>query len=108
VFGGGGNRDRGKRPLMGAVAANASDVWVVTSDNPRREEPLAIIHDILEGMPQPGVMVEPDRRAAIREAFALSRPGDVILLAGKGHEPYQIIGDQKFPFSDIEELRCLK
>ncbi len=108
VFGCGGNRDRGKRPLMGEVAACASDLCVVTSDNPRREEPLAIIHDILEGMPQQGVMVEPDRRAAIREAFALSRPGDVILLAGKGHEPYQIIGDQKLPFSDVEELRCLK
>jgi UDP-N-acetylmuramoyl-L-alanyl-D-glutamate--2,6-diaminopimelate ligase len=108
VFGCGGNRDRGKRPLMGDVVARASDLCVVTSDNPRREEPLAIIHDILEGMPPQGVIVEPDRRAAIREAFALSRPGDVILLAGKGHEPYQIIGDQKFPFSDIEELRCLK
>jgi UDP-N-acetylmuramoyl-L-alanyl-D-glutamate--2,6-diaminopimelate ligase len=108
VFGCGGNRDRGKRPLMGAVAANASEVCVVTSDNPRREDPLAIIRDILEGMPRQGVIVEPDRHAAIRQAWALSRAGDVILLAGKGHEPYQIIGDQKLPFSDVEELRCLK
>ncbi len=107
VFGCGGNRDRGKRPLMGAVAARASELCVVTSDNPRREEPLAIIGDILAGMPAQGVLVEPDRRAAIRQAFALSQPGDVILVAGKGHEPYQIVGDRKLPFSDLEELQCL-
>ncbi len=107
VFGCGGNRDKGKRPLMGAVAARASELCVVTSDNPRREEPLAIIGDILAGMPAPGVLVEPDRRAAIRRAFALSQPGDVILVAGKGHEPYQIVGDRKLPFSDLEELQCL-
>ncbi len=107
VFGCGGNRDKGKRPLMGAVAARASELCVVTSDNPRREDPLAIIADILAGMPAQGVLVEPDRRAAIRRAFALSQPGDVILLAGKGHEPYQIVGDRKLPFSDREELQCL-
>ncbi len=107
VFGCGGNRDKGKRPLMGAVAARASELCVVTSDNPRREEPLAIIADILAGMPAQGVLVEPDRRAAIRRAFALSQPGDVILVAGKGHEPYQIVGDRKLPFSDREELQCL-
>ena len=107
VFGCGGNRDKGKRPLMGAVAARASDLCVVTSDNPRREEPLAIIGDILTGMPAHGVLVEPDRRNAIHQAFALSQPGDVILVAGKGHEPYQIVGDRKLPFSDREELQCL-
>jgi len=58
-------------------------------------------------MPAQGVLVEPDRRAAIRQAFALSQPGDVILVAGKGHEPYQIVGDRKLPFSDLEELQCL-
>jgi UDP-N-acetylmuramoyl-L-alanyl-D-glutamate--2,6-diaminopimelate ligase len=92
---------------MGAVAARASELCVVTSDNPRREDPLAIISDILAGMPAQGVLVEPDRRAAIRRAFALSQPGDVILVAGKGHEPYQIVGDRKLPFSDREELQCL-
>lgn len=108
VFGCGGNRDRGKRPLMGAVAARASDLCIVTSDNPRREDPEAIIRDILEGMPATGVLVEPDRRAAIRKAFTLSRAGDVLLLAGKGHEPYQIVGDEKLPFSDYAELQELK
>ncbi|MFO1433860.1 MAG: UDP-N-acetylmuramoyl-L-alanyl-D-glutamate--2,6-diaminopimelate ligase [Candidatus Competibacteraceae bacterium] len=107
VFGCGGNRDKGKRPLMGAVAARASELCVVTSDNPRREDPLAIIDDILAGMPAQRVLVESDRRAAIHRAFALSQPGDVILLAGKGHEPYQIVGDRKLPFSDLEELKCL-
>ena len=108
VFGCGGDRDRGKRPLMGAVAARLSDICVVTSDNPRRENPDAIIQDILAGMPEhQGITVEPNRREAIRKAFLMSREGDVMLLAGKGHEPYQIIGDEHFPFDDREELRKL-
>ncbi len=108
VFGCGGDRDRGKRPLMGEVAAHLSDLCVVTSDNPRRENPAAIIEEILEGMPEQGVIVEPERREAIRKAYEMSRAGDVILVAGKGHEPYQIIGDENFPFDDREELRRLR
>ncbi len=111
VFGCGGDRDRGKRPLMGAIAAGLSDLCVVTSDNPRREDADGILRDILAGMPDEprgkGIMVEPDRRKAIRKAYETSRAGDVILVAGKGHEPYQIIGDEHFPFDDREELRCL-
>jgi UDP-N-acetylmuramoyl-L-alanyl-D-glutamate--2,6-diaminopimelate ligase len=107
VFGCGGNRDKGKRPLMGAVAAQGSDLCVVTSDNPRREDPATIIDDILKGMPEQNRFVEPDRRAAIRKAMALSQAGDIILVAGKGHEPYQIIGDQQLPFSDYEQLKGL-
>ena len=107
VFGCGGDRDRGKRPLMGETVARLSDLSLITSDNPRREDPGKIIEDILAGMPKPRVMVEPDRRKAIRWAFDMSRSGDIILVAGKGHEPYQIIGDERFPFDDREELRCL-
>lgn len=107
VFGCGGDRDRGKRPMMGEVAARLSDICVVTSDNPRRENPDAIIQDILAGMPKQGVIIEVNRREAVRKAFLMSREGDVILLAGKGHEPYQIIGDEYFPFDDREELRKL-
>lgn len=108
VFGCGGDRDRGKRPLMGEIAARLSDLCVVTSDNPRREDPLAIIQDILAGMPKERVIAEPGRRKAIRTAYEMSQAGDVILLAGKGHEPYQIIGDENFPFDDREELNLLK
>ncbi|OQY60158.1 MAG: UDP-N-acetylmuramoyl-L-alanyl-D-glutamate--2,6-diaminopimelate ligase [Desulfobacteraceae bacterium 4572_88] len=107
VFGCGGDRDRGKRPIMGQVADRLSDLCIVTSDNPRREDPQQIIADILAGMPE-NTLVEPDRRKAIRMAFEISRAGDVILVAGKGHEPYQIIIDEKFPFDDREELRALE
>ncbi|MDM8524755.1 UDP-N-acetylmuramoyl-L-alanyl-D-glutamate--2,6-diaminopimelate ligase [Desulfococcaceae bacterium HSG8] len=107
VFGCGGDRDRGKRPLMGEIAARLSDKCVVTSDNPRRENPAKIIEDILAGMPD-GMIVEQERREAIRRAYEMSRPGDIILVAGKGHEPYQIIGDEKFPFDDREELGRVK
>ena len=91
VFGAGGDRDRGKRPLMGRVAADLADVVLVTSDNPRSEEPLAIIQDILQGT---GIDVEidPDRRSAIRRAVSLAEPGDVVVIAGKGHEQGQEIG----------------
>lgn len=101
VFGCGGDRDAGKRPLMGAAAAGGSDVVFVTSDNPRREDPMAIIDAILPGITGE-VVVEPDRRVAIGLAVASARRGDVILIAGKGHETVQIIGAQTLPFCDVE------
>jgi UDP-N-acetylmuramoyl-L-alanyl-D-glutamate--2,6-diaminopimelate ligase len=111
VFGCGGDRDRGKRPMMGEIAHRLSDVIVVTSDNPRTEDPDAVIGDILAGLPKnqgpETVIIEPDRRAAIGRAYRESRPGEVILVAGKGHETYQIIGEVKIPFDDREELRAL-
>jgi UDP-N-acetylmuramoyl-L-alanyl-D-glutamate--2,6-diaminopimelate ligase len=117
VFGCGGDRDRGKRPLMGAIAARLSDLAVVTSDNPRTEPPEQIIDQILTGLRavsgnrytsealghgfnERGYAVEPDRRKAIALAVRASRPGDTILIAGKGHESYQIIGKDKLPFDD--------
>jgi UDP-N-acetylmuramoyl-L-alanyl-D-glutamate--2,6-diaminopimelate ligase len=108
VFGCGGDRDRGKRPLMGAVAESLADRVLVTSDNPRGEAPSAIIADILGGMRAPErAGVEPDREQAIARAFAEARPGDVILVAGKGHEEYQEIAGQRRPFSDRELVRRL-
>jgi UDP-N-acetylmuramoyl-L-alanyl-D-glutamate--2,6-diaminopimelate ligase len=112
VFGCGGDRDATKRPLMGA-AALAADYAVVTSDNPRSEDPLAIIADILPGMEGAAdrYEVEPDRRAAIARALNEARPGDFVLIAGKGHEDYQLIGDKVLSFDDrvvaAEELRAL-
>ncbi len=119
VFGCGGDRDRGKRPLMGAIAARLSELAVVTSDNPRTEDPERIIQDILPGitpiMPrayrpaelqngwqEPGYIVLADRREAIGLAIRLARPGDTVLIAGKGHENYQIIGRETVPFDDGE------
>jgi UDP-N-acetylmuramoyl-L-alanyl-D-glutamate--2,6-diaminopimelate ligase len=100
VFGCGGDRDTGKRPVMGRVAG-AADVVIVTSDNPRSEDPGAIISAVLSGVPQ-GVKtyVEPDRRAAIDLALHEAQPGDVVVVAGKGHETTQEIGDRKVPFDD--------
>jgi UDP-N-acetylmuramoyl-L-alanyl-D-glutamate--2,6-diaminopimelate ligase len=100
VFGCGGDRDRTKRPEMGRVAG-AADVVVVTSDNPRSEDPGAIISAVLAGVPQ-GVptIVEPDRRAAIERALREAQPGDVVVLAGKGHETTQEVGDLRLPFDD--------
>jgi len=104
VFGAGGDRDRGKRPLMGAAAQELADVCLVTSDNPRSEEPQAIVADILAGMtPGPRVQVEVDRREAIRKAIALLDGHTVVLLAGKGHETYQIVGDRVLDFDDRAE-----
>ncbi|MBI5655406.1 MAG: UDP-N-acetylmuramoyl-L-alanyl-D-glutamate--2,6-diaminopimelate ligase [Geobacter sp.] len=120
VFGCGGDRDRGKRPIMGAVAGRFSDLAVVTSDNPRTEEPLGIVAEIREGLVTlgaheyrladlqagfgaAGFVTVPDRREAIRLAIGLARPGDIVLLAGKGHEDYQIIGKTKHHFDDREE-----
>jgi len=107
VFGCGGDRDRGKRPKMGRVAARYSDVVVVTSDNPRTEDPDAIIREILPGV-EAGLLeagrgrylIHADRRAAIAEAIRLAQSGDLVLIAGKGHEDYQVIGKEKHPFDD--------
>lgn len=105
VFGCGGDRDRTKRPLMARAAAEFAHAVIVTSDNPRTEEPMAIINEILPGFDDVArrrVIVESDRRAAIQAAIAGANPGDVVLLAGKGHEDYQIIGRQKHHFDDVE------
>ena len=111
VFGCGGDRDRGKRPKMGAVAAGQSDVVVVTSDNPRSEEPLSIMHDIEGGiLPIPPAQraryqMIPDRRKAIEVAIQEAKSGDIIVVAGKGHEDYQIIGSERHYFDDREVAR---
>lgn len=117
VFGCGGDRDRTKRPLMGAAVARGADIAIVTSDNPRTEEPLSIIEMILDGVRREnisqlqkidasrGYLVQPDRRLAIEAAIKAARPGDIVLIAGKGHEDYQILGKQKVHFDDREEAR---
>ncbi|HSO02608.1 MAG TPA: cyanophycin synthetase, partial [Gaiellaceae bacterium] len=99
VFGAGGDRDRGKRPLMGKIAVDLADVVVVTSDNPRSEEPLAIIQDVLQGAGM-DVEIDPDRSSAIGRAIGLAAEGDVVVIAGKGHEQGQEIGGEKLPFDD--------
>jgi UDP-N-acetylmuramoyl-L-alanyl-D-glutamate--2,6-diaminopimelate ligase len=100
VFGCGGDRDIGKRPLMGRIAAELADDVIVTDDNPRTEDPARIVADILAGMPGRDTMVEHDRKRAIQTALHGSSPGDVVLIAGKGHEDYQIYGTVRRPFSD--------
>jgi UDP-N-acetylmuramoyl-L-alanyl-D-glutamate--2,6-diaminopimelate ligase len=100
VFGCGGARDAGKRPLMGRIAAELADDVIVTDDNPRTEDPARIVADILAGMPGRDTMVEHDRKRAIQTALRRSAPGDVVVIAGKGHEDYQIYGTVKRPFSD--------
>jgi len=125
VFGCGGDRDRTKRPLMGEVAGRYSDLTIITSDNPRTEDPLAIIQEVEKGLVslpierwslgrlnswrlKKGYLKIPDRREAIRVAIRLAQPHDTILIAGKGHEDYQIIGKQRFPFDDrIEAQKAL-
>ena len=113
VFGCGGDRDPGKRPKMGRVAAQGSDVVFLTSDNPRTEDPEAILRDIEQGVldlsasERGASHVIPDRRAAIRAAFLEARPGDMVLIAGKGHEDYQIIGETRHRFDDREVAREL-
>jgi UDP-N-acetylmuramoyl-L-alanyl-D-glutamate--2,6-diaminopimelate ligase len=104
VFGCGGDRDRGKRPLMGEIASRLADVTIVTSDNPRSEEPQAIIDEILEGIEGP-VEVEPDRTAAIAQALEEAEEGDVVVIAGKGHEQGQEFADGTIPFDDREVAR---
>jgi UDP-N-acetylmuramoyl-L-alanyl-D-glutamate--2,6-diaminopimelate ligase len=112
VFGCGGDRDRTKRPLMGAVAGRLSDVIVITSDNPRSEDPGRIIDEIQRGLTadtrrdrDQRLLAIVDRREAIVEAIALARPGDLVLVAGKGHEKYQVIGSQVLPFDDVAVAR---
>lgn len=102
LFGCGGDRDRAKRPLMGQAAAELSDFVVVTSDNPRSEDPLTIINDALVGVRRFDTrhIVEPDREKAIRRALEEARPGDIVLLAGKGHETYQVLRDRTIDFDD--------
>jgi UDP-N-acetylmuramoyl-L-alanyl-D-glutamate--2,6-diaminopimelate ligase len=106
VFGAGGDRDRGKRPLMGRVAADSADVVIVTSDNPRSEEPLEIIQDVLQGAGL-DVEIDPDRRSAIGRAISLADAGDVVVIAGKGHEQGQEVGGVVTPFDDRDVAREL-
>jgi UDP-N-acetylmuramyl-tripeptide synthetase len=101
VFGCGGNRDKGKRLLMGEAVSTLVDMAVVTSDNPRHESPQQIIDEIISGM-SGNYLIEPDRAAAIAYAISHAGAGDTVLLAGKGHEAYQQIGDKKLPFNDLE------
>ncbi|MGO0122016.1 UDP-N-acetylmuramoyl-L-alanyl-D-glutamate--2,6-diaminopimelate ligase [Desulfothermobacter acidiphilus] len=111
VFGCGGNRDALKRPIMGRIAGEYADLVVVTSDNPRHEDPWSIIEAIAQGLaavaPASRYRLVLDREEAIKESFALARPGDIVVLAGKGHENYQLIGDKRFPFDDREVARRL-
>ncbi len=106
VFGAGGDRDRSKRPLMGREVEAGADLAIVTSDNPRNEDPQAIIGEILSGFCRPeAAEVVPDRAQAIERALELARPGDCVLIAGKGHEKYQIIGNRRHAFDDAEVAR---
>ncbi len=105
VFGCGGNRDKGKRPLMGRAASQGADLLFVTSDNPRNEEPLDIIADILQGVKTDTARSEPDRARAIFEAVGAARVSDIVLIAGKGHEDYQEVAGRKLDFSDVEVAR---
>jgi UDP-N-acetylmuramoyl-L-alanyl-D-glutamate--2,6-diaminopimelate ligase len=106
VLGCGGDRDRGKRPLMGRAAETLADVVVITSDNPRSEDPEAIISDILAGLKSPGeAVVQPDRKAAIQYAIRSALPGDVVMILGKGHETGQEFADRVIPFDDRQVAR---
>ena len=102
VFGAGGDRDKTKRPLMGEVVSKLSNYSIITSDNPRSEEPLSIIKDIEKGMVNKNYSIEIDRETAIKKAIYMAEEGDLVLIAGKGHEDYQIIGDKTLYFSDKE------
>ena len=107
LFGCGGDRDRAKRPLMGAAAAEGSDFVVLTSDNPRSEDPLDIMNDAVVGLRRfdTPLITEPDRAKAIQSALKEARPGDIVLIAGKGHEPYQILKDRTIDFDDRQTAR---
>ena len=107
LFGCGGDRDRSKRPLMGEAAGSGSDFVVLTSDNPRSEDPRAIINDAMVGLQRSGTKytIEPDRRAAIAMATSEARAGDIVLIAGKGHEKVQITREGAIPFDDVEVAR---
>jgi len=109
VFGCGGDRDRGKRPKMARVVAELADRFVITSDNPRTEDPLAILRDIEAGLSADDLTrgtTEPDRAAAIQHAIEQLKPHDALVIAGKGHEDYQIIGREKIHFDDTEVARA--
>jgi UDP-N-acetylmuramoyl-L-alanyl-D-glutamate--2,6-diaminopimelate ligase len=107
VFGCGGDRDRAKRPLMGEAAGQGSDFVVLTSDNPRSEDPLAIINDARVGLQRSGTKykVEPERKTAIALAIRDAGPGDIVLIAGKGHEKVQVTREGSIPFDDVEVAR---
>jgi UDP-N-acetylmuramyl-tripeptide synthetase len=105
VFGAGGDRDTGKRSSMGEIATRLADQSTITSDNPRWEDPLSIINDIVAGA-HPGYRVEPDRAAAIRATIHAAAPDDIVLIAGKGHENYQEIRGERLPFSDLAVARA--
>ncbi|HEX8342531.1 MAG TPA: cyanophycin synthetase, partial [Tepidisphaeraceae bacterium] len=108
VFGCGGDRDRSKRPRMARVAQQHADAIYLTSDNPRTEPAQAIITEVMSGFTlenTTSIVLQPDRRAAIRQAIDDARPGDLVLIAGKGHENYQVLGTVKHPFDDVEEAR---
>ncbi|MDQ6707228.1 MAG: UDP-N-acetylmuramoyl-L-alanyl-D-glutamate--2,6-diaminopimelate ligase [Acidobacteriota bacterium] len=107
LFGCGGDRDRTKRPVMGEVAAELSDLVVLTSDNPRSEDPLQIMNDVMVGLRRKDtrLIVEPDRAEAIRRAIEEAQPGDFVILAGKGHETYQVLADKTIPFDDRATAR---
>ncbi|HVA40362.1 MAG TPA: UDP-N-acetylmuramoyl-L-alanyl-D-glutamate--2,6-diaminopimelate ligase [Candidatus Binataceae bacterium] len=121
VFGCGGDRDRGKRPLMGGIAGRMADLAILTSDNPRSEDPLAIIAEVEAGLTAaglgriappaagnaPGYLVEPDRRAAIALGLEVAAPGDIVLIAGKGHEDYQLVAGRRLDFDDRAVVRAL-
>jgi UDP-N-acetylmuramoyl-L-alanyl-D-glutamate--2,6-diaminopimelate ligase len=110
VFGAGGDRDKSKRPRMGEVAASLADLTFITSDNPRSEDPLAIIAEIEKGFTARGAKsykIVPDRKEAITQALTAARKGDVVLVAGKGHEDYQVFKDVTIPFSDAEVVRTV-
>ncbi len=108
LFGCGGDRDKGKRPQMAAIAEQWADTLILTDDNPRTEDPAAIIADMCAGLQKPEqVHIEHSRTEALRHALAQAVPGDIILLAGKGHEDYQIIGKEKHHYSDRETVMQL-
>ncbi|MEO1711018.1 MAG: cyanophycin synthetase, partial [Pseudomonadota bacterium] len=104
VFGCGGDRDKGKRPMMGEISTRLADITIVTDDNPRSEDPAAVRRDILDAAP--GAKEIGDRAEAIRDAVAMAAPGDVVVIAGKGHETGQIVGDEVRPFSDQDVARA--
>lgn len=110
VFGCGGDRDRTKRPIMGAIASGLADLAIITSDNPRTEDPLSIIEDIVKGVTdRTKILLEPDRETAICQAIRTMARDDCLVIAGKGHEDYQIIGTTKIAFDDRVCIRqCLK
>lgn len=107
VFGCGGDRDKTKRPLMGEIGSNLCDIAVVTSDNPRNEEPMDIINDILKGIKKDNYSVEENRREAIKMAMKIAKKGDVVVIAGKGHEDYQVIKDKVLHFDEREVVQSL-